>query len=245
MTVQMDHIRKFARGEHGALTVEYVLLAFLATIIGVLSFDKVSFGMHSLSHTVDEELRGQDPDAFIGVRYSNRFDNGAEGWVGATAWEDKNGQGWVLGPIENTGGGPAVNRDFAIDEEAGQATFSFDLLAMDDLDGDTGTIFIDGEAVGTVTVEEGGVQTFTAASDLEERGITIRFTEFDSGVPLGGGPEADARSNIEIFVDNPGDTVNFGFGSDASAGASDEFFAIDNFEATGLADTSNTSTPSG
>lgn len=234
MTAMQDHIRSFAHGEKGALTVEYAMLALLATIIGVLSFDKVSFGMQSLSHTVDEELRGQNPDAFVGMTYSNSFDNGAEGWSGATAWEDQNGQGWVLGPIGNTGGG-TVNRDFAIDEEAGKATFSFDLLAMDDFDGDTGTIYINEVAIGSVMVQD-GIQTFTAAGDLEDRGITVRFTEIDQAIQLGGGGELDARSNIEIYVDNPDETVNVGFGSDASAGVNNEFFAIDNFHATGLAD---------
>jgi Flp pilus assembly pilin Flp len=239
MRTNVAHFRKFLRNSRGAVTVDYVVLAAAVTAVGLYSTDIIGVGMRSLAGTVDEELSGTSTDTVVGLQYASGFDNGSEGWSGATA-QEMNGIGNVLGPIENTSGLPGVSRDFAIDPNATEASFAFDLYAMDDFDGDTGTVFIDGQAVGSVTVDQ-GVPTFTAASDLAERGIIIRYTEIDKAVNLGGNPDrVDAMSNISITVknlqENPRENINFGFGSDASAGANNEYFAIDNFTATGLAD---------
>lgn len=237
MSLQSENVRLFLRDESGAITVDYVVLAAACCAVGLWSTDLIEVGMRALAGTVDSELRGESPDSLTTTTYDNGFDNGSQGWTGATT-ANISGIGNVLGPIESTGGLPGVNRDFAIDEDTERATFSFDLIGVDDLDGDTGTVFVDGTAVGSVTVNNRtGTQTFTAADDLEERGIVIRFTEVDTRVDLGGrAGSPDSLSSIEVTVrndpTNPRGNVNIGFGSDASAGAGNEFFAIDNFTAT-------------
>lgn len=237
MSLQSENVRLFLRDESGAITVDYVVLAAACCAVGLWSTDLIEVGMRALAGTVDSELRGESPDSLTTTTYDNGFDNGSQGWTGATT-SDIAGIGNVLGPIESTGGLPGVNRDFAIDENTERSTFSFDLLSIDDFDGDSGTVFVDGTAVGSVTVDNrNGTQTFTAADDLDERGIIVRFTAVDTGVNLGGRAGAlDSSATFEITVrndpTNPRDNVNIGFGSDASAGAGNEFFAIDNFTAT-------------
>jgi len=238
MRFQFQYLRQFISDTRGAVTVDYVMLAAAVTGVTLMSTDIIQNGLRSLAGTVDSELKGEAPGSANGLSYANSFDNGSAGWSGAYA-TNVAGIGNVLGPIENTGGGPGVSRDFEIDPATDRATFSFDLLAMDDFDGDTGTVYVDGEAVGSVTANY-GVPTFTAAEGLEDRGIIVRYSEVDSDVHLGGNSsQTDSRSTFEITVRNdpsdPRGTVNIGFGSDATAGAENEFFAIDNFQANGLA----------
>lgn len=238
MSPPATFLHRFLRDGTGAVTVDYVVLAAAVTFVALLASDILEGGMRSLAGTVDSELKGEAPGATTGLSYSDGFDNGAQGWAGAVS-TDIAGIGHVLGPIGNTGGAPSVNRDFAIDPGADRAVFEFDLLSMDNLDGDTGTVFIDGAAVGSVTVSD-GVPVFTAAGDLEARGIIVRYGEVDRATHLGGNAaHVDARSTFLISVrndpSNPRGTINLGFGSDATAGADNEFFAIDNLTATGLA----------
>lgn len=240
MMLRPNPFKSFVHRTEGAVTVEYVMLAAGVLAAGLIASGILSDGFRSLAGTVDGELSGTPVEQVVGIQYSDGFDHGAGGWNGAGVLPENhplnNGLGNVLGPIENTGGLPSVNRDFEIDPNASQATFEFDLYSVDNLDGDSGIVFVGGEEVGRVTVND-GVPAFTASEGLDERGVTIRFTELDNDVPLGGNPnQNDAKSNIFISVDNPDENVNIGFGSDASAGADNEFFAIDNFRATGLAD---------
>ena len=240
MRLEIEYIRQFLRDSRGAISVDYVVLAGAVCVATIISSDIIKAGMRSLAGTVESELSGEAPGSANGLSYDTGFDNGSDGWAGAVA-TDIDGIGNVLGPIENTGGQNGVSRDFQIDPNATHATFSFDLLSMDGLDNDTATIFVGGRSIGTVKTDR-GVPVFTAASDLAERKIIVKYNDIDTNIALGGDPSKnDARSRFEIAIKNdPNDplgTVNVGFGSDATAGAHDEYFAVDNFRATGLAKT--------
>ena len=235
MRLSVDPLARFLRDQRGAATVDYVVLAAAVCAMALASSDVVSAGMRGLAGTVDSELRQEPVEALAGISYTDGFDNGASGWLGASA-SKIDGLGNVLGPIGGTGAtGPArITRDFQIDPNAKQATFDFDLYAMDSLDRESGIIYIDNVEVGRVTSDMGNA-VFTAAAGLEKRGITIRATEIDNNVQLGGNASfKDSLSSISITIDKPAERVTFGFGSTADQGTSDESFAIDNFQATGL-----------
>lgn len=235
MRPTVDHVVQFLRRERGAATVDYVVLAAAVTMVAIGSHNVVRGGMQGLAGTVDSELSRKEADSLIGIAYSDGFDNGMSGWAGALAASIP-GIGNVLGPIGGTGGAPRVTRDFYTDPNAAQATFSFDLYAMDSLDKESGIIYIDGVEIGRLT-SNFGRSSFTAADGLKARGITIRATEIDSDVDLGGNTQwRDALSSISVTIDDPADRVTFGFGSTANQSTSDESFAIDNFVATGLRD---------
>lgn len=245
MPHHIGNVRVFLRDERGAITVDYVVLAAACCAVGLWSTGVIEVGMRALAGTVDSELRGESPNSTTTTTYDNGFDNGSQGWSGVSTGEIA-GIGNVLGPIGDSNGQPTVSRDFAIDEDTERSTYSFDLYGMDDLDGDTGTIFVDGQAVGSLTVDNRtGEQTFVAADDLDERGIIIRYTEVDTQVDLGGRTDSpDSLSSFEITVrndpTNPRTNVNIGFGADTTAGTGNEYFAIDNFTATTTGSTSST-----
>ena len=238
---------RFLRAESGAVTVDYVLLAAAVTGMALATSGVLTEGMAVLAGNIDSELSGEPVGGVAGLTYSDNFDNGASGWGGAQV-TDVRGLGKVLGPITGTTNGQqSVTRQFQIDPHAATATFSFDVLAMDTLDNESGIFYIDGYEVGRVTSDHGNT-TFTPKAGLT--GITVRATAIDNAVQLGGAPDRadgkdlDSRTSILVSVDNsvsPKQWITFGFGSNADQNASDESFALDNFRATGLKDPGSTS----
>ncbi|CTQ32028.1 Flp family type IVb pilin [Jannaschia rubra] len=236
MPLPLAPLRRFLRGTDGAITVEYVVLAAGITGLSIGAYGAVTDGLGALAGTVEGEINGTASDGTVGKTYIEGFRSGADGWSGAEA-TDMMGIGEVLGPIGGSGGAPTVSRDFVTDPDAAKATFQFDLYAMDSLDRESGVIYIDGKEVGRVTRNHLKGTTFTPAEGLAERGIIVRAEIVDDDIQLGGSTSwRDALSVISISVKDPGDTVNFGFGSTADQGVGDESFAIDNFVATGLRD---------
>lgn len=240
MFANLKKFNRFIHEDDGAVTVDYVVLSALACAVALASTDVLSGGFRAMGGAIDDELSGTPVDEQdTSLVYQTRFENGAAGWTGADV-RTLDGAGNVLGPIEGTGGEIGVSREFQIDPNAESATFEFDLYAFDDFDGDSGIIFIDGVEVGRVIADNGGQATFVPGSDLDSIGVDISGLVIDEGVQLGG-PSfddslLDSRTRISITVANPGDTVQVGVGSDATAGLENESFAIDNFTATGLAD---------
>lgn len=240
MRTSVDPLARFFRDQRGAATVDYVVLAAGVFAVAMAANEVISGGMSGLAGTVDSELRREPVEALTGITYTDGFDNGASGWIGAFAATIP-GLGNVLGPIAGTGvgGPPRITRDFDIDPKATQATFAFDLYAMDSLDNESGIVYIDGLEVGRMTSDKGNA-VFTAAdaAELKKRGIIVRATTVDNNVDLGGNPSfKDSLSSISITIDKPKNRVTFGFGSTADQGTGDESFAIDSFQATGLRNT--------
>lgn len=247
MSVVRRAIRRFLRSQSGAVTVEYVVLAAAITGVALASSDVINNGLGSLSGTIEDELSGEPVGTHSGpLTYDDGFDNGSAGWSGATVAEIR-GVGKVLGPIPGSGGTQAITRDFQIDPGAGAATFSFDVLALDSLDNESGIIFIDGREVGRVTSTHGRT-TFTPGAGLPI-GTTIEAQIIDNDTDLGGISNnagwRDSRTKVTVSVaknaEKPVDKITFGFGSNANQGVDDESFAIDNFKATGLKDPGRTS----
>ncbi len=234
-----DHPARFLRSERGAVTVDYVVLAAAVTGLGLALSSQLTFGMSGLAGTVDSELRRETVESIVGVEYSDGFDNGSGGWSGAGTYNFGGKIGTALGRIEGTStGAQTVTRSFDIDPNATEATFSFDLYAMDSLDNESGFVYIDGIEIGRMTRDHQGETTFTAAADLEERGIIVRASLIENNVALGGNDRwTDSLAEINVTVKKPKEQITFGFGSNANGGtqgADDESFAIDNFSATGL-----------
>ena len=232
-------IHTFLRDEAGAVTVEYVVLAAAITGMAIATSDILDRGLDAVGSTVDTELRGDPVGGPAGMGYDDGFDHGAAGWSGAAA-ANVRGFGNVLGPIAGSGGAQSVSKEFDIEPGAKAATFKFDLIAGDSLDGESGIVFIDGREVGRMTTNYHDGTTFTPAADLAARGITFEAKMLHDRNDMGGETSrsdwVDSRASISITVANPAERVRFGFGSNADQGVGDEFFAIDNFQASGLKD---------
>lgn len=234
MRFQIDYFRQFLRDSAGAISVDYVMLAAGVTAATLLSSGILQEGMRALAGTVDSELKGEAPDSRTSLSYSNGFDNGSQGWTGADI-STVAGLGTVLGPIGGSNGEPTVSRDFQFEEGTEEASFEFDLFALDSLDNESGIIYVNGREIGRVTSNHGNA-TFTAAEGLDPDQVIIRSTVVDNRVQLGGSDRFnDHHSQIRITLGNPGTNVNFGFGSTANQNVGDESFAIDNFTVTSTA----------
>ncbi len=233
------HVTRFLRDESAAVTVEYVVLAAAVTGMALLSSDVIYRGLGALAGTVDGELQGESTTRTGALSYDDGFENGAAGWAGAAASAVR-GFGNILGPITGSGGAASVTREFEFAEGTPEATFSFDLLAMDSLDGESGIVYIDGQEVGRMTTDFTTGTVFTPADGIAARGISFQTRLEDDRVDLGGTSAerrfVDSRAKILVTVANPASKVTFGFGSTANHGAHDESFGIDNFRATGLKD---------
>ncbi|MFO6462750.1 hypothetical protein ACK8OR_00025 [Jannaschia sp. KMU-145] len=236
MFAPLAPIRRFVADTRGAVTVDYVVITAAAVGLGFAVNEVLFGGMGVLAGNVNDELGGKPGYSGPGLVYSDGFDNGAVGWVGADA-KKMFGVGTVLGPIAGGTGAQTVTKVFDVAADATEATISFDLLSLDSLDNESGYVYIGDQVVGYVTSEH-GKSTFTA---VEQNGITIVGNVIEQDIELGGmmieqSWSRDSRTSIQITVTNPGESIKFGFGSDANQGISDESFAIDNFTMLGLAD---------
>lgn len=237
MSLTLDDLKFFLADQRGAITVDYVVLTAAATGVALASTDLVIDGLQSLADTVTEEMSGEavnDPSE--GLTYADGFDNGASGWIGAIA-SDIYGIGNVLGPIEGSGGVETVSKTFEMMAGLTHSTMTFDVLAMDSLDNESGIIYVGGQEVGRIT--KNGTSTVFTPTDVP--GITISADIVDQGTQLGGNTGSqdwwtDSRTTISITVDEPDELLSIGFGSTADQGVNDEFFALDNFTVTGLND---------
>jgi hypothetical protein len=234
MSAIVDRLRHFLSAQTGAVSVEYVLLTAGALGIGIAAATELRGGLSFLSGTVTDELSGTAlSDGSPTLAYSDGFGNGAPDWSGGEV-VDYFGIGHALVPI--AAGSPSVVRTFAMAPDVDGATISFDMLALDALDGESGTVFLGGQEIGRVTVTAG--RPVVQTSGIE--GIEIKARVIERETQLGGasienGAE-DARIRFEISLSAPGETVEFGFGSDVDPGLSRGTIAIDAFEITGLRD---------
>ncbi|WGH77956.1 hypothetical protein [Jannaschia ovalis] len=236
MSVFTPHLRRFRADQRGAISVDYVVITALAMGVAVAASEEIMSGMGFLAATVDSELSGSEVDSGTMLSYRDGFDNGAGDWLGAEATEVF-GVGKVLGPIPGSNGEISVSRSFAIDPSAEYAELSFDLLAFDGLQGESGYVYVNGQAVGYVTSLLGE----TVITPIETAGIQLTGAVIDNAVELGGASinredSLDSRSSLQIRVADPGAELVFGFGSDAAGDVNTGSFALDNFRVTGLLD---------
>jgi hypothetical protein len=177
----------------------------------------------------------------VGLTYADAFENGAPGWIdatngGAASAESIDGVGVVLGPLGGTGGTEAVQKTFTLTEDISHTTLQFDVLALDDLAGASGSIFIAGQEIGRVT-KNGNETIFTA---MDRPGVKVTAQTLFSGTNLGGknevGTEKDSLTRVQIIYEKPDPNFTFGFGSNGPEDSAVGSFSLDNFSITGLED---------
>ncbi|UWQ21114.1 hypothetical protein [Jannaschia sp. W003] len=228
----------FRADESGAVTVDWVVLCALVTALTVAMHDEVGAALGFFADDVTEELTESEivREGETGtVGYD--FDGGYGGrWSGASP-VDIDGFGFALGPIAGSGGRESVTHDFIVGSGVKVATLRFDVLSLDSLDGEDGVIYINGAEVGRVTTYNGN----PVFSSSNVPGITVEArvvaSNEDFGGMSGGGDDTakDAITVITISVDDPGDSIAFGFGSTADEDVENESYALDNFQISGVA----------
>jgi hypothetical protein len=230
------HARRFLRRDDGAVTVDYVVLTSAAAGLGLAVSGILMGGFGTFAGTVNGELsRGRTVIVDVtSTLYEESFGEAgaADGWSGAQV-TDVRGIGSVLGPIAGSGpdvDAPTVTRTFNLADGTTSAVLDFDVLALDSLDGEAGIIFIGKQEIGRVHGLVGDAWVTTSEVD----GMTIKYEIVEEDVELGGVRDddkwsRDSRTRVRVTVTDPGESLTFGFASNAGADIRDESFALDNF----------------
>ena len=214
-------LSRFLRDESGAVTVDWVVLTGAVVGLGLATTAVVSGGVESLSQETAQELAGTSIStrfASVVSLFSGDFSSGAGGFTGGTVI---NAPGF--GEILQVGANDTVELTLAVPPGSTTATIGFDLIAADDFDGDTATIFVNGQAVSVYSDDDGNI----TVSDNGVSGVSVSVNQQYTNVNNGGGAASDSRATYSITVDNPGSSLTLGVASSQSAGVDNEFFALD------------------
>jgi Flp pilus assembly pilin Flp len=231
---------QFQSEETGAVSVDWVVLCAVVTAVTLAMFDEVGSALGWHSDGITEELTNSEivragSDNSIGFE----FQDGQMGrWSGATV-TDIPGFGDALGPIGGSGGYPTVGHDFIMSADVDTSYITFDLYALDSLDDEAGVIYINGEEIGRLVVGHNGVEYIAKDTDM----VASVADVVAENVEIGGYRDSEVEGKdywkddivtISIAINDPGDALSFGFGSTANQDTTDEAFAIDNFNISGV-----------
>lgn len=225
---------EFWYDESGAVTVDMTVLAAGVVGLGIATMSVVSSGVEDLSGDINAELSSNNWNMFSNGRVS----------VGSFDFSGGNAPGWLGGSVRDMGGelgellvlGPGEATGFLVEvaEGATNAIMEFDLVAGDSLDNsaqwgtDTATISLNGVPV-AVALASGNSMTF----DIPQLdGTTVEATVEVASVALGGnGGWNDSVASVRVTVDEPTSDIQFELQSNANQGIGDEFWGLDNFDA--------------
>lgn len=218
----------FFAEDRGAVTVDWVVLTAALVAVGLATAGVVASGINDLSNATADELSGTEITTrfpTISTLFEGDFSNGLGAFLGGTATSLAG-----FGDVLQLGAGETAELTVSVPPGAETATFSFDLIAGDDLDGgDTATIMINGQAVSLYEDNHGNVSVGGNAPS----GITVEVDHQSLNANLGAGAHGhDSVSTYTVTVDNPGTNVTLGVNSGADEGVSNEFFALDNVNVT-------------
>ena len=223
MSLMTSEFRTFIAAEQGAVTVDWVVLTSALVGFGVAVVGVISVGIRDLSEETGSELSGvRIQTSFaeaLGSIFGTDFADGAGEWIGGVA-VNLPGFGEVL----RVDGGETAELTLDVPDGASEATFSFDVIGADDLDGDPATIFVNGTEVAVYSDDHGTITT----SDAGASGISVSVDQLYSNSAEGSGSHGhDSRATYTITVTDPGSSVTLGVSSGANDGVADEFYAID------------------
>lgn len=227
----MNLIKRFASDDSGAVAVDWVVLTGGTVGLGLAVMATTSGGLENLSGDISHALSGMH--VIVTELASHTFSGGdAAGWIGGRVMDmgGQMGELLVLGPGESAA--------FRLDVPSGssEATMVFDLVAGDSLDAsarwgtDTATVMINGVAVAIATSERGSNLTFEIPQidgTLVEATVTVSPTNYG-----GSSRWQDTVAEVTVTVDQPSGPIDIQMVSGANQGISDEFWGVDNFEAT-------------
>jgi len=230
----MFGIQAFFMDDAGAVTVDWVVMTAATVGLGLASMAVVTGGVEDLSGDIGTQLASDGWNMFNNGRTeiaSFDFSGGnALGWIGGAVMDmgGELGELMVLGPGQSTG--------FLVDvpEGAGEAVMTFDLVAGDSLDNsaqwgtDTATVMLNGVPV-AIALASGNTMTF----DIPQLdGTTVEATvEVEERALGGNGGWNDSVAGVRITVDQPTEAIQFELQSNANQGIGDEFWGLDNFDA--------------
>ncbi|MEO1240106.1 MAG: hypothetical protein AAFW64_10790, partial [Pseudomonadota bacterium] len=197
----MSPLVKFLHEDRGAVTVDWVVLTSAIVGLGLATTAVVSGGVESLSNETAEELAGTRIStrfASLVSLFNGDFSGGRGGFTGGTL---TNAPGF--GEVLEVGQGEMVELTLDVPPGSATATIEFDLIAADDFDGDTATVWVNGQAVSMYTDDEGNI----SITDGNVAGVSVSVNQQYTNANHGGGAQSDSRATYSITVDNPGTSL--------------------------------------
>ncbi|MEL6532850.1 MAG: hypothetical protein AAFN09_04975 [Pseudomonadota bacterium] len=222
----MEQVRsytaRFYADDHGAVSVDWVVLSAALVGLGIAVLGVTSTGVNDLANETADEIASTELRyrfGFTSALFDSDFGSGAAGWFGGNV---VNLPGF--GDVLQIAGGQFAEMQVMVPAGAGSATISFDMIAADDLDGDQATVYVNGQAVSIYSDNHGNV----SISGNAPPGISVSVDQHYENRAVGAGTHgSDSRATYTITVDDPGSSLTFGVGSNANDGIGDEFYAID------------------
>ena len=228
-------IKHFSVDESGAITVDWTVLTGGVVGLGLATMGVVSSGVEDLSRDTANQLSS---DGW------NMFGNGAQ-TLASFDFTGGNAAGWLGGQVMDMGGsigealvlGAGDATAYLVDIPAGgvdEAIMQFDLIAGDSIDSsdqwgyDSATISLNGQTV-AIAEAQGNSMTFDIP---QSDGTTVQATVTVEEEHLGGNPGwTDSAAAVTVTVDQPSEPIEFEVHSNSNQGINDEFWALDNFDA--------------
>lgn len=230
----MKFVNSFAADECGAATTDWVVLTGGLVGLSLAVMATASGGVESLSGEVADTLSEMSILAgeAVQIAFHDFTDGDAAGWVGGRVMD----MGGQMGELLVLGPGETAGFTMEVPENTSEATMVFDLVAGDSLDAsarwgtDTATIMINGVPVAIATSERGSQLTFEIP---QIDGTSVEATVTVDPVNYGGAERwQDSVAEVTVTVDQPVGPIDIQMHSGANQRISDEFWGIDNFDAT-------------
>jgi hypothetical protein len=229
-------VRRSLLAEEPGFTLPDLVIA-VAALLALLFAVAVLWAANGLGGTLSTEMAAgrAAPQAPPAILYRTGFEEGAEGWTGATASEVA-GFGAVLGPIAGSAtwgsgmGRGGISAALPVGDGVREAVIEFDLLLIDDPAGATGLVLLAGREVGRVTSVDG----VPIVQPSRRAGVRFEHEMIAAAAPLGGRAAVpDGRIRIAVRVEAPGAELAFGFRSAVTGLGMGGAFAIDDVRVLG------------
>lgn len=232
----MSRVVTFFEDDDGAVTTDWVVLSGACVALGMAAVLVMSGGVEDLSGDIAATLSSTsiDPvgDGDVSIASSDFTDGDAAGWLGGSVMD----MGGELGEVLVLGAGEVAQFVVDVPHGAKSATMQFDIIAGDSLDStdrwgyDTAYISLNGQTVAIARAQHGSSMSFDIPQvdgTMVEATVTVEDTH------LGGNSRwTDSAATVTVTVDDPTGPIDFGLASNSNQGVSDEYWGIDNFEAT-------------
>jgi hypothetical protein len=224
----------FMRDESGAVATDWVVISAGVVGLGIAAFATVSSGAENLSLDIQALLANTAVGLSGAMEQVAWFDftgGLAPGWTGGQVMD----MGGVLGELMVLGPGQGTGFLLEVPANAGQASMTFDLIAGDSLDNggqwgnDTATMMLNGVPVAIAANSHNNAITVEIP---QVDGTTVEALVTVNSQHMGGSNTWDESvANVSVDVMDPSSDIQFEMVSNANQGINDEFWGIDNFDA--------------
>ena len=193
---------------------------------GVINISGTASADTILAGSGNDEINAGDGDDIISgdVLYRENFENGATGWTDNTTTSGGSFFTNFLGRFSGSGGAESISKTFEL-PDTDQIIITFDVYEIDSWDNEDFNVFIDGTEIFNTNWRHTSSDENSSGSSGD---ISWDVTRNAKGVMGFTSKWTDQTHTFSITIDNPGDSVQLGFGSAIGVSLGDESWGLDN-----------------